>query len=156
MSAFTFDRLLQLTFGPNNTELLTPAAYSAYDEFEAAQPAEQPFRFERVRLLVAMSLLKALSDLGGPDDSHQVLLVLQRALQARSTDEIDAIITKDAQRFEKLYTNLYVNDEGGQLLELFEETLSADTEPAMSHVIDDAAELISTLDFDAAHDEDEE
>ncbi|GAA4375307.1 hypothetical protein [Hymenobacter koreensis] len=156
MSAPAFQRLLELTFGPDNTDYLSPADYDAYLDFEEARPADQAFRFERVRLLVAMSLLKALSDLGDHDDSRKVLEVLHRALQARTTAEIDAAITKDAQRFEKLYTDLYVNDDGGQLLHLFEQTLEADTEAAMAHTIDDAAELVQSLDFTAPHDEDED
>ncbi|WP_400193852.1 hypothetical protein [Hymenobacter sp. B81] len=157
MPARPLQQLLQLAFGPENPQYLTDADYTAYAAFERARPAEQAFRFERVRLLVAMSLLKALSDLGDHDDSRQVLNVLHRALQARSTDEIDAVITKEAHRFEKLYTNLYVNDEGEQLLQLFEQTLDADTESGMMQTIEQATDLIADLDFSApADDEDDE
>jgi hypothetical protein len=119
-------------------------------------PAEQGFRFERVRLLVAMSLMKALADLGDHDESRQVLEVLHRAAAARSIEQIDAVITKEAQRFERLYTDLYVNSEGEQLLHLFERTLDADSLPMMAGVIEEAADLVAELDFDATgHDEDE-
>lgn len=133
---------------------LAAATLAAYTDFERASKAELPFRFERVRLGVAMSLLQVLADLGDHDESRQVLEALNRALRARSTTEIDATIQKDAKLFERLYTNLYVNEEGEQLLHLFERTLDADTKPLMDEVINEALALISELNFD--HDDDDE
>ena len=72
---------------------------------------------------------------------------VHRALRARSTTEIDALIQKDAKRFERLYTNLYVNEQGEQLLHLFESTLAADSQPALEGVIREALALAQQLDF---------
>lgn len=134
---------------------LTANALSAYTEFERAPPPQLPFRFERVRLGVAMSLLQLLADLGDHDDSRQVVEVLRRALRAGSVAEIDATMHKEAKLFERLYSNLYVNDEGEQLLGLFERALNADSEPQMQAVISEALELAHELDFTRDEDEDE-
>ncbi|UOQ65267.1 hypothetical protein [Hymenobacter volaticus] len=154
MSAY--QELLRTAFSrvaePNR--YLSAATLAAYTDFERANKAELPFRFERVRLGVAMSLLQLLADLGDHDESRQVLAVLHRALGARSTSEIDSIIQKDAKLFDKFYTNLYVNEEGEQLLHLFERTLDADTKPLMDEVIHEALALIPELDFN--HDEEDE
>ncbi|UOG73872.1 hypothetical protein MTX78_17330 [Hymenobacter tibetensis] len=134
---------------------LAPTTLAAYTDFERASAKDLSFRFERVRLAVAMSLLQLLADLGDHDESRQVLGVLHRALGARSTSEIDTIIQKDAKLFDKFYTNLYVNEEGEQLLHLFERALDADSQPLMDDVIEEALALARELDFTAS-DEDEE
>ncbi|HEX8428616.1 hypothetical protein [Hymenobacter sp.] len=154
MSAY--QELLRTAFSrvAEPSRYLSPPTLAAYTDFERAGKAELPFRFERVRLGVAMSLLQLLADLGDHDESRQVLEVLNRALGARSTTEIDAIIQKEVKHFERLYTNLYVNEEGEQLLHLFERTLDADTELLMDEVINEALALIPELDFD--HNEDDE
>ncbi|GAB3835112.1 hypothetical protein [Hymenobacter jeollabukensis] len=156
MSATLFQQLLHAAFRQDAPALLPSTDLQAYQELQRAPAREQGFHFERVRLLVAMSLMKALADLGDHDESRQVQQVLHRALTARSIEQIDAIITKDAQHFERLYTDLYVNDEGEQLLHLFERTLDADTMPAMDAVIQEASDLVDALDFDAPHEDDEE
>ncbi|GAB2966079.1 hypothetical protein GCM10027048_40220 [Hymenobacter coalescens] len=156
MSATLFQQLLHAAFRQDAATYLPSDDLHAYGELQRAPRREQGFRFERVRLLVAMSLMKALADLGDHDESRQVQHVLHQALQAGSIEQIDATITKEAKRFERLYTDLYVNDEGEQLLHLFERTLDADSIPAMDAVIQEAADLVDTLDFDAPHDDDEE
>jgi hypothetical protein len=155
MSATLFQQLLHAAFRQDVSTAVDPADMQAYQELQRAAPREQGFRFERLRLLVAMSLMKALADLGDHDESRQVQQVLHRALTARSIEQIDAIITKETQHFERLYTDLYVNDEGEQLLHLFERTLDADTMPAMDAVIQASAELVDELDFDAPHDDED-
>ncbi|AYA35621.1 hypothetical protein D3Y59_00260 [Hymenobacter oligotrophus] len=156
MPATTFQQLLSAAFRQEGPTYLQPHDLQAYHTLQQVPPAEQGFRFERVRLLVAMSLMKALADLGDHDESRQVMQVLHKALEARSTQQIDAVITKEAHRFERLYTDLYVNEEGSQLLGLFERTLDADSIPAMDQVIEEAFELVSELDFQQQADEDED
>ncbi|MBO0358737.1 hypothetical protein J0X19_12330 [Hymenobacter sp. BT186] len=156
MSAY--EELLRAAFSriPDPGRYLTSATLAAYDEFRRAKNPELSFRFERVRLGVAMSLLQLLADLGDHDESRQVLAVLHRALGARSTSEIDAIIQKEVKHFERLYTNLYVNEEGEQLLHLFERTLDADSQPLMEEVIQEALALTQELDFTQDEEDDED
>lgn len=153
-----YQRLLQLAFAqPDDaTRYLHPTTTTAYRTFEQADPAELPFRFERVRLGVALALMKLLSDLGDSEEARRVLDVLHRALRARSVAEIDATITKEANVFERLYTNLYVNEEGEQVLGLFERALDADTQPLMDAVIREALLLAPKLDFSHLTEEDED
>lgn len=156
MPTSPFQQLLDAAFRQDGPAYLKPDDLHAYAALERAAPPDRAFRFERVRLLVAMSLMKALADLGDHEESRQVLQVLHKAADARSTDQIDAIITKETKHFERLYTDLYVNDDGEQLLHLFERALDADSIPSMDDVIDEAADLVSELDFNATHgDEDE-
>lgn len=157
MSALRYEQLLRAAFrtDADAAYYLTEPDTAAYATFEHASRADMPFRFERVRLGVAMSLLKLLTDLGDHEESRRVLDVLHRALGARSVADIDATITREAKVFERLYTNLYVNDEGEQLLHLFERTLDADTQPMMDAVIEEALELAQELDFDRPDDDDD-
>jgi len=156
MSAY--EELLREAFRrvPEPGRYLTPPTLAAYVDFQRAKTTDLSFRFERVRLGVAMSLLQLLADLGDHDESRQVLAVLHRALGARSTTEIDAIIQKEVKHFERLYTNLYVNEEGEQLLQLFERTLDADSQPLMEDVIQEALALAQELDFTQDDEDDEE
>jgi hypothetical protein len=151
-----YEKLLQTAF-PEATDasrFLHPTTVTAYTTFQQASSADIAFRFERVRLGVALALMKLLADLGDHEESRRVMDVLHRALTARSVAEIDSTITKDAKVFEKLYTNLYVNEDGELLLGLFERTLDADTQPLMDSVIREALEVAAELDF--SHDEDDE
>ncbi|MBC8082226.1 MAG: hypothetical protein H7Z21_03380 [Hymenobacter sp.] len=134
---------------------LSAATLAAYTDFERAGGPDVSFRFERVRLGVAMSVLQLLADLGDHDESRQVLGVLHRALRARSTTEIDTIIQKEVKLFERLYSNLYVNEDGEQLLHLFERTLDADSQPLLDSVIREALALTQELDFTRDDDDDE-
>lgn len=156
MSAY--EELLREAFRrvPDPSRYLTAPTLAAYTDFERAKSAELSFRFERVRLGVAMSLLQLLADLGDHDESRQVLAVLHRALGARSTTEIDAVIQKEVKHFDRLYTNLYVNEEGEQLLHLFERTLDADSQPLMDGVIHEALAVAQELDFTSDDDGDDE
>ena len=87
---------------------------------------------------------------------RKVVEALHRALQARSTTEIDNVMHKETKAFERLYTNLYVNDEGELLLNLFERTLDADSQDLMDAVIQEATQVAGTLDFERDDDEDED
>lgn len=147
-----YEQLLHLAFTtPNEAKYyLTPTARGAYDALAAASPAERPFRFEQVRLGLAMSLLKLVSDLGDHDESRQVLDVLHRALsEARSPEDIDRLVGRSARLFDQLYDNLYVNEQGEELLNLFGRTLDADAPELLADVAQEAVTLARTLDFDA-------
>ncbi|WP_324676427.1 hypothetical protein [Hymenobacter sp. GOD-10R] len=158
MQIYPYEQLLRTAFRAEAdvTTYITEPTRTAYAAFEQASKADLAFRFERVRLGVAMSLLKLLADLGDHEESRRVMEVLHKALRARSVADIDATITRDAKLFERLYTNLYVNEEGEQLLNLFERTLDADNQPLMDEVIAEALDLASELDFDASDEDDEE
>ena len=151
----SYEQLLHLAFqAPNDAKYyLTPTALQAYDRLASAPQAEQSFRFEQVRLGLAMSLLKLVSDLGEHDESQQVLAVLHRALsEARSPDDIDRIVGREARLFDRLYENLYVNEEGEELLNLFGRTLDADAPELLDEVAYEAVQLARTLDFSADQD----
>jgi hypothetical protein len=152
-----YQRLLQAAFPlpADATRYLHATTVAAYRTFEQAEPADIAYRFERVRLGVAMSLMKLLADLGDLEEGRAVLEILHRALKAPSVTAIDATIQKDAAAFEKLYTNLYVNEDGEQLLNLFERTLDADSQPLMDDVIREALRLAPQLDFTRDDDENE-
>ncbi len=135
---------------------LSALTLSAYADLQRAPAPQLAFRFERVRLAVAMSLLQLLADLGDHEDSRRVVDVLQRALRAGSVADIDNTMHKEAKTFERLYNNLYGNEEGEQLLHLFERTLDADSQQAMEDIIDGALELARELDFEREEDDDDE
>ncbi|WP_152559885.1 hypothetical protein [Hymenobacter sp. IS2118] len=151
-----YEQLLHLAFtAPNDVKYyLTPTTLRAYDLLQKAPTPERPFRFEQVRLGVAMSLLKLVSELGEHDESRQVLDVLHRALsEARSPEDIDRIVGREARLFDRLYENLYVNEQGEELLNLFGRTLDADAPELLEEVAQEAVDLARTLDFGS---EDEE
>jgi len=160
MSAVTFETLLRVAFGERYDTFFTSAETTAYTRFERAarergqgSSGELSFAFERVRLAVAMSLLQLLIDLAGgadeaaPDDEAlTVQRILHRALrEARSPADIDAIVGSEASAFERLYTDLYVNEAGEQVLNLFERTLEADTRRELDRCLSEAATLAQQL-----------
>ena len=145
-----YEQLLHLAFtAPNDVKYyLTATTLRAYDQLRAAPPAQRPFRFEQVRLGLAMGLLKLVSELGDHDESRQVLDVLHRALgEARSPEDIDRIVGREARLFDRLYENLYVNEEGEELLNLFGRTLDADAPALLADIAQEAVDLARTLDF---------
>ena len=151
-----YEQLLHLAFtAPNDVKYyLTPTTLRAYDNLRGAAPAEQPFHFEQVRLGLAMSILKLVSELGDHDESRQVLDVLHRALsEAHSPEDIDRIIGREARLFDRLYENLYVNEEGEELLNLFGRTLDADAMPLLEAVAQEGVALARTLNFSTDEDE---
>lgn len=154
-----YEQLLHLAFSaPNDARYyLSPLALRAEENLLAAAPRDQPFRFEQMRLGLAMSLLKLLADLGDHDESRQVLAVLHRALsESRSPDDIDRIISREAKMFDRLYENLYVNEEGEELLNLFGRTLDADAPEALQEVAVEGVDLARNLDFSDEENEDTE
>jgi hypothetical protein len=151
-----YEQLLHLAFtAPNDVKYyLTPPTRQAYDQLRTAPPAQRPFRFEQMRLGLAMSLLKLVSELGDHHESRAVLDVLHRALnEARSPEDIDRIVGREAKLFDRLYENLYVNEEGEELLNLFGRTLDADTPELLEGIAQEGVDLARTLDFDSNEDE---
>ena len=145
-----YEQLLHLAFtAPNDVKYyLTSTTLRAHDQLRTAPPAERPFRFEQVRLGLAMSLLKLVSELGDHDESRQVLDVLHRALsEGRSPEDVDRIVGREAKLFDRLYENLYVNEEGEELLNLFGRTLDADAPPLLDSIAQEAVDLVRTIDF---------
>ncbi|WP_223651719.1 hypothetical protein [Hymenobacter psoromatis] len=156
MSAY--ETLLRLAFRTpaEAARYLTPAALGAYLTFEQATPREQPFRFEQWRLGVASALLRLLADLGDHEEARRAADVLHRALStAQSPADIDQQISKENKLFDQIYTNLYVNDEGEALLDLFARTLDADAPALLAAVQAEAVDLARALDFERPADEDE-
>ena len=154
MSAY--ETLLRLAFRTpaDQAHYLTPTTLGAYLTFEQATPREQPFRFEQWRLGVAASLLRLLADLGDHDEARRAADVLHRALNtAQSPPDIDKQIGKENKLFEQIYTNLYVNDEGEALLDLFARTLDADAPDLLAQVQQEAVDLARDLDFDQSDEE---
>ncbi|MDQ2770772.1 MAG: hypothetical protein M3Y54_09745 [Bacteroidota bacterium] len=150
-----YEQLLHLAFtAPNDVKYyLTPTALRAHEALRSAPPAQLPFRFEQVRLGLAMSLLKLVSELGDHAESRQVLDVLHRALsEARSPEDIDRIVSREARLFDRLYENLYVNEEGEELLNLFGRTLEADAPELLDEIAHEAVALARTLDFSQEED----
>lgn len=151
-----YEQLLHLAFtAPNDAKYyLTPNALQAYDLLRKAPPAQLPFRFEQMRLGLALSLLRLVSELGDHHESRQVLDVLHRALnEAHSPEDIDRIIGREARLFDRLYENLYVNEEGEELLNLFGRTLDADAPNLLEEIAQEGVELARTLDFNSDEDE---
>ena len=145
-----YEQLLHLAFtAPNDVKYyLTPAALRANNELRTAPSAQRPFRFEQVRLGLAMSLLKLVSELGDHDESRQVLDVLHRALsEARSPEDIDRIVGREARLFDRLYENLYVNEAGEELLNLFGRALDADAPELLEEIAQEGVDVARTLDF---------
>jgi hypothetical protein len=154
----TYENLLHLAFRvpADQAHYLTPAVLQAHSGFERATPRDLSFRFEQWRLGVAMSLLRLLGDLGDHDEARRAADVLHRALStANSPQDIDKQIGKENKLFEKIYTNIYVNDEGEALLDLFARTLDADAPDLLAQVEDEAVELAKNLDFEAKNEDDE-
>ncbi len=166
MSAVTFETLLRLAFGERYDDFFTEAETTAYTRFDRAATGrllpgagadELSFAFERVRLAVAMALLQLLLELAHEaqlddhepdpaDEAAVALRVLHRALQdARSPQDIDRIVGGEADVFERLYTDLYVNDDGEAVLLLFERTLHADTRRELDQCLSEAAHLAEII-----------
>ena len=152
----TYETLLRLAFREpaDVAHYLTPTVLGADTSFKQAARQEQPFRFEQWRLGVATSLLRLLADLGDHDEARRAADVLHKALStARSPEDIDKQIHKESKLFDQIYTNLYVNDEGEELLNLFARTLDADAPDLLAQVEAEAVYLARELDFGALNED---
>ena len=68
--------------------------------------------------------------------------------------DIDRIVGRDARLFDRLYENLYVNEDGEELLNLFGRTLDADAPALLEEIAHESVALARTLDF--SHEETDE
>jgi hypothetical protein len=154
-----YETLLRLAYRTpaDQSHYLTPQVLGAYADFERAKASEQSFRFERWRLGIAASLLHLLAELGDFELARRAAQVLHRALSsAHSPEDIDAQIGHEAKLFDQLYTNLYVNDDGEDLLDLFARTLDADTPALLEAVQNEAVDVARDLDFETEDDDAED
>ena len=130
-------------------------AYKTYSASSGRATEELNFRFERLRLLVAMAFVKAIIRLSHNEKSKEVLDVLQESLKARNTKEIDKVIQKKIDLFDQLYHEIFVNEQREQILGLFEQTLDADSKEELDELIFEGAELLQEVDWQA-NEQDEE
>ncbi|WP_114781755.1 hypothetical protein [Botryobacter ruber] len=166
MSARTFEMLLTTAYAPEKQHLFESGAAAAYQQFEQAYKAsgrqrgmpqeELNFRFERVRLGVAIAFIKAYSRLADNEGAKEVLALLQEALTARSTKEIDRIIQKKINLFDNLYHEIFVNEQREQILAYFERTLDAASKEELDELMFEGLELLHETDFQHNHDDDED
>ncbi len=146
-----YQTLLHLAFSTDADRYLTPTTLGAHAAFEQAAAREQPYCFELWRLGVAGSLLRLLGELGDHDEARRAADVLHRAQNtARSPQEIDDQIGREAKLFDQVYTNLYVNEQGEALLDLFARTLDADAPAALAEVQAAAVDLAGELDLEGS------
>ena len=157
MSDSSFEILIKQALQTEEPNLFDRSEAVVYKEFELAEarhrsgpgagrPGDQlHYKFEKVRLGVAVALMQVFSDMADDDESRKVLQVLKEAAHATSIAQIDAIINKNMKAFDKLYQDLYINDEGQMLLELFERTLHADSKSEMDGIMAEALKLIGFI-----------
>ena len=170
MSARSFDLLLETAFSPEAPHLFAEGAPAVYKKFEQTYKAsrlqqqkttaeELNFRYEVVRLGVAIAFIKAFSRLADNEGANEVLALLQEAVKAKSTKEIDKIIQKKIAAFDTLYQEIFVNEQREHLLALFEQTLDATAKEELDELIVESLEAVQDIDFDApqpGEDEDDE
>ncbi|WP_187261790.1 hypothetical protein [Pontibacter beigongshangensis] len=167
MSARSFDLLLETAFSPEAPHLFEEGAPAVYKKFEQVYKAsrlqqqkttaeELNFRYEIVRLGVAIAFIKAFSRLADNEGANEVLALLQQAIKAKSTKEIDKIIQKKIAAFDTLYQEIFVNEQREQILGLFERTLDAASKEELDELLLEGLELLQTIDFDHVADEDED
>ncbi|MGV3502508.1 MAG: hypothetical protein ACO1O1_02290 [Adhaeribacter sp.] len=157
MSDSSFEILIKRALQSQDPNLFDRSEAAVYKEFELTEarhrsapgqtrPGDQlHFKFEKVRLGVAVALMQVFSDMADDEESRKVLQVLKQAAQAGSIAQIDAIINKNMKAFDKLYQDLYINDDGQMLLELFERTLHADSKAEMDGIIAEGLKLIDFI-----------
>ncbi|GAB3829701.1 hypothetical protein [Pontibacter rugosus] len=163
MSAKSFELLLQTAFDteePNVFEEGAPEVYLALERaLREAKFAkgnnrdELSFRFERLRLGMAIAFVQAFLRLADNEKSQEVLEVLKDALKAKNTREIDKIIQKRIASFDHLYHEIFVNPQREGILELFEFTLDAGTKEELDDLILEGLELMAEIDWNAKHSE---
>ena len=167
MSAKSFELLLETAFAPQTPQVFEEPAAAVYQQLEQALKSsrtkggkaidEVGFRFERLRLGVAIALIKAYARLADNEGAKDVLQLLQEAVKAKSTREIDKIIQKKIGLFDNLYHEIFVNEQRENLLALFEQTLDATSKEEIDDLILEGLEALQEIDFDAPQaDEDDE
>ena len=168
MSAKSFELLLQTAFAPETPQVFEGPATDVYQQLEQAlkqsrisqgtkASEEVGFRFERLRLGVAIALIKAYARLADNEGAKDVLGLLLEAVNAKNTREIDKIIQKKIGLFDNLYHEIFVNEQREHLLALFEQTLDATSKEELDDLILDGLEALQEIDFNAPQpDEDDE
>ncbi len=157
MAESNFVLLLQRAFNSEVPALFDKDEAIVYKEFELAEKrhrgnmsAPNPgdnlhFKFERVRLGVAIAIMQVFSQLADDDESRNVLAVLKEASRGTSIAQIDAIINKNVKLFENLFKDLFINEEGEILLGLFERTLSADSKAEIDQIITESIKTLNQI-----------
>ena len=167
MSAKSFELLLDTAFAPEKPHVFEGSATTVYQQLEQAlkasrlqqgKPSEEiGFRFERVRLGVAIAFIKAYARLADNEGAKDALALLLEAVKAKSTREIDKIIQKKIALFDNLYHEIFVNEQREHLLALFEQTLDATSKEEIDELILEGLEMLQDIDFEAAqHEEDDD
>ncbi|MFT2008989.1 hypothetical protein ACMA1I_09970 [Pontibacter sp. 13R65] len=167
MSARSFDLLLETAYLPEVPPIFEEGPATVYKKFEQTYKAsrlqqkgtsteELNFRFEIVRLGVAIAFIKAFSRLADNEGATEVLALLQEAVKAKSTKEIDKIIQKKIAAFDTLYQEIFVHEQREQILALFERTLDAGSKQELDELILEGLDLLQTIDFDHTPDDDED
>ena len=166
MSARSLELLLETAYDSGNAPVAGEAAGNIYKDFESAYKATRTspadatetlnFRFERLRLAIALAFVKAFTRLSHNEKSGEVLDVLQDALQANNTREIDKVVQKRIAAFDNLYHEIFVNEQREQLLGLFEQTLDAGSKEELDELIFEGLELMQQVDWEANAEEDQD
>jgi hypothetical protein len=155
MSASNYQEMITLSFTPDEAALqekLSPLYQELEEALQNARPGRNSqetvgYRFERLRLGMGITLMQLLTDLGGDEDSALVQDLLEDALEAPTSQEIDRIIQQKSNLFEDLYTDLYVNQDAEQVLAMFEGTLNASSLEEADGIIARTLELLQDLEF---------
>ncbi|PVY41687.1 hypothetical protein [Pontibacter virosus] len=166
MSAKSFELLLQTAFAPEKPQVFEEPSTVVYQQLEQAlrnsraqggKVAEEVgFRFERLRLGVAIALIKAYARLADNEGAKDVLGLLQEAVKAKNTREIDKIIQKKIGLFDNLYHEIFVNEQREHLLALFEQILDATSKEELDELILEGLEALQEIDFDAPQPDDDD
>jgi hypothetical protein len=166
MSAKSFELLLESAYAPEQPDVFKEGAITVYNQFEQVYKTtvlktgkstdEVNFRFERLRIGVAIAFIKAFVRLADNEKSKEVLTLLQQALKANSTNEIDKIIQKNIASFDELYHEIFVNEQREYILELFERTLDADAKQELDELMLEGLEFLQGVDLDQSHDDDDD
>lgn len=166
MSARAAELLLQTAYENEKPPVPAEEAGRIYVDFEKAFKAartslgkakeELNFRFERLRLLMAQAFVKAFTRLSNNEQSKDALEVLQEALQARSTKEIDKVIQKKIAVFDQLYHEIFVNEQRDQILDLFEQTLDAGSKEELDDLLFEGVAFLQEVDWEANEEDDED
>lgn len=164
MSARSFELLIEAAYDPERPQLFEGGPATAYEQLEKAlraarlkddQPTEElGYRFEMVRLGMAIAFVKAFTRLSDNEKSAEALQVLQKALKAKSTREIDKIIQQKIESFDHLYHDIFVDEQREQILGLFEQTLDAGTKEELDELILEGLEVLQQVDWEASAQDD--